>query len=374
MKAPMLIVLLYILCIDHYGIEAKVQLPPDKSKDVAQHHNDPITAVVIAAVGRTGSTLISALFKMLPGVFVIVEPYKKFLRINLSDPKSPPAPGVPIPTLASLLDCSFARSLTTVRALAWGFLCMHSKLTDSDYDQAGFFERCKDPTKLVQEDVDAIYQYCMRSNVRVVKTIRFAQAGKSVIRSLQTLNTKKNMLVRVLHVIRHPFQVMISQYKHAWYETVRLRNCEGRSTCNHTHEPLNLTEAQAEIVAKSLVPIGGHVCELMTNVTNEMAALDLGLACQVIRHEDLAAPYSLSSFQAIMAFLGISSFFPPQMVASKLEYNIQRSVAGFKITGWEYREAQVEAASKLGTTQTNVAKLQQCKEFYSLYNYRDFPA
>jgi hypothetical protein len=47
---------------------------------------------------------------------------------------------VPLPTLGSLLDCSFAKSIDVLRALAWGFLCTHSKLVGQDYDPGQFVQ------------------------------------------------------------------------------------------------------------------------------------------------------------------------------------------------------------------------------------------
>ena len=195
--------------------------------------------------------------------------------------------------------------------MAWGFLCSQSRLVDQDH-QKDFKARCAvSPDAITAADALNIRRYCLQAQIRVVKTIRFAHAGRGATDSLKKLSARPNFSVRLLHVVRHPFKVISSQYKHAWYETLQFRQCErGLATCNATSEPSQLNPTQTMQVSTHLVKLGGMVCELMTNVTTAMHGLKLGAAAQVVRYEDLALPYTFSTFNAVLNFLGVMAFFP----------------------------------------------------------------
>ena len=92
-------------------------------------------------------------------------------------------------------------------------------------------------------------------------------------------------------------------------------------------EPTSLSDEQAVSVSRHLAELGGRVCQLMTNVTVAMQSLNLGLASQVVRYEDLAAPYTASTFMAIMTFLGIRGYFADGLVHDKLQQVIGQSHA-----------------------------------------------
>ena len=116
---------------------------------------------------------------------------------------------------------------------------------------------------------------------------------------------------RILHVIRHPLKVVASHYQHAWYKTLQFRKCDrGLQTCNISSEPTEFSAAETELVSAHLSGLGGTVCELMANVTAAMRSLQLGTATQVVRYEDLAMPYTHTTFNAILGFLGILGLFP----------------------------------------------------------------
>jgi hypothetical protein len=110
--------------------------------------------------------------------------------------------------------------------------------------------------------------------------------------------------------------------------------------------------------ATHLATLGEHVCELMTNVTTAMHALPpttSEVVAQVVRYEDLAAPYTAASFRAVIQFLGIRGLFSDGLVDEKLMQVIGKAHADFKISGWAYRTAQVEAVAALEVVQPSMA-------------------
>ena len=59
-------------------------------------------------------------------------------------------------------------------------------------------------------------------------------------------------------------------------------------------------------------------------------------------------PYTFTTFNAVLSFLGVIGFFPESVITEKTTAVIARSHAGFKISGWAGREVQVKAAQGQG--------------------------
>lgn len=350
---------------------------PLKEMDAAAGVLQPgnITALVLAAIGRTGSTLISHLFGSIPGVFLIVEPYKNFLVINRSDQPNKRPPGA-MPTLASLLDCSFAASHHMINSIAWPFLCMHSRVVDDAY-AASFKERCLAGTAFGPDDAALIRSYCLRSSLRVVKTIRLAHVTEPTRRSLVGLGARSNFRVRVLHVIRHPFKVLTSQYDLGWHELVQFRSCNTwEPGCNYTREPTEFTAAQTEVLATHLAGVGRRVCHWLDNTTVAMRGIGLPVgSTAVLRYEDFAPPSTLAAFGAIAGFLQLEdTVLRRDVIADDIERTIQAKHAGFRVTGQEFRETQTAAAQQHGASQRRMAESDECRGLYANFSYAPWPA
>lgn len=367
-----LAVMLVLSC----AARARVATPP--STGAPQPVQDPeleVSAVVLTAVGRTGSTLVSHLFGSIPGAFVLVEPYKRFFTINLSDPPVPPAQasGVQPPSLASLLDCSFASSLPVLNAIAWPFMCMHSSIAEPGRVDA-FRARCGD---FNAEDAADIRRFCLRARYRVVKTLRFSQVSPASRASLVSLAARPKTSVRILHVVRHPFAVTLSQYEMAWYAVPTFRRCgDFGPGCNTSHEPDTLTPEQVGLAEEHIIAAGIKVCRLMNDVTSVMrATLPDQHATAVVRYEDLAEPYTVQTFGAIAHFLSGPwlDLLRHGYLTTALADVTRKRHASFKIGGWEKRRVHTEAAARLGVVQPMLASAEECTGFYREYNYAPWP-
>eukprot|EP00040_Diaphanoeca_grandis_P029273 m.171147 g.171147 ORF g.171147 m.171147 type:complete len:373 (+) comp31635_c1_seq7:493-1611(+) len=344
--------------------------PPALSYDDSNQMN---TAVVLAAIGRTGSTLLSRLFSVLDGVFLIVEPYKNFLIINSSDRQRKRLPSLPQPPLASLLDCSFAKRPITLNEMKWTFLCMHSRLVAPEFHEA-FKKKCISEEPFNENDTRLVLDHCLQSKIRIVKTIRLNYISPKALTSLTTLESKPNFVVRVLHVIRHPFKVLASQYNQGWHQPLRFRSCLEHLSCNISHEPTTLDQAQILRASAHLTVLGREVCQVMANTTTKIRkTLRLPGSSAVLRYEDLVPPNTLSVLKGITRMLQIEDALKLQKVLVRLKDTSERIHAGFRVTGQDIREVHTRAAQDFGETQADMAQAHECKDLYHTFNYAPWP-
>jgi len=237
--------------------------------------------------------------------------YKKFLVINKSDPPKSEKSPASMPTLASLLDCSFASTAEQLNDIRWGFLCMHSRLVPQA-NHSDFREKCLQGSVLTESDAEMVKGFCLASRVRVVKTIRFAFATGPARASLTSLAASPGYAVHVVHVVRHPFTVMTSQYNQGWYGGLRLRTCAAHDkSCDVSAEPLELNDKQTGAVTAHLVSVGTTVCGLLSNTTNAMRELASTLnSTTLLRYEDLAPPFTEAMFAALWAVMELGAAAP----------------------------------------------------------------
>eukprot|EP00035_Acanthoeca_spectabilis_P029899 m.6911 g.6911 ORF g.6911 m.6911 type:complete len:380 (-) comp3889_c0_seq2:260-1399(-) len=339
------------------------------------HPDGPVRGVVLIAIGRTGSTLLSHLFAAVPGAFVIVEPYKPYLSIDHSDvpARQKLSPGQ-MPTMASLLDCSFASSPEVFNQMRWDFLCMHSRLVPKEHLWQ-FKQRCLSDTPLNDTDIKMVREFCLGSRLRVLKTIRFTHILGPARQSLISLARTPGYTVSALHVVRHPYEVLVSQYNLAWHSVLKLRTCNGSQECTWRDEPRELTPEQVRASGEHIGKLGPKICKLMTTSTEYMRDIASALnGTFVLRYEDIAPPLTAVSFTEIWNRLrlgdGVVADFDPGETATIVSNSHH---AGFRITGQDRREAQTKAVTKAGLAQSLMAETDVCSSLYSDFNYGIWP-
>lgn len=96
----------------------------------------------------------------------------------------------------------------------------HSRLVP-EANTTAFFKKCMGDAPLVAADAEMVRRHCLSTRVRVLKTIRFAKAIAPSRASLTSLAASPGYVVHVVHVLRHPYKVLVSQYNLGWYDVVR---------------------------------------------------------------------------------------------------------------------------------------------------------
>eukprot|EP00041_Stephanoeca_diplocostata_P023126 m.562415 g.562415 ORF g.562415 m.562415 type:complete len:394 (-) comp22222_c0_seq5:1295-2476(-) len=362
-------------------VNAKVSIQQTAPVKLEKHPDGDVTAVVLAAIGRTGSTMLSGLLRELPSAFVLVEPYKNFFVINRSDRKSAVKSvherGIHSPPLlSSLLDCSFAAAQPLLDVITWGFLCEQSTLVDPTYED-GFKTRCRNGT-ITEEDRRNVLHFCQKSRFRVVKTIRLAFLPESVRESVGRLTPANGYQLRTIHILRHPFKVLVAQYNHAWYDVLQIRqSCRqdavGDSVARTMCDRLPLTDVEGALAVRHLSRLAPHICSLYTNTTRAIHSGAMREGSRLLRYEDLVQPYTIHTFTAVAQLLHIPEIYPDVDLDAIATTAATKRFAAFRITDQEYRESHTDYAAHDGTVQRRMAVAPQCAQLYADMGYDTWP-
>lgn len=168
------------------------------------------TDVIIISEGRSGSTLFLALLAQFRESFVLFEPFHDY------SPDQGPE-GQLTGGMQSLLDCSYAKNLSTLNGVHWWPIHVFPGMPDDFRVRARQFA-------LTQEDSATVYKKCTEIPFKVVKEIRFrGYIAESLPRSTP------ERAVKVIHLVRDPVDIALSQFIVGWsdsYNTIIQGICD----------------------------------------------------------------------------------------------------------------------------------------------------
>jgi hypothetical protein len=159
-------------------------------------------------VGRSGSTLAMELLASSENTFMIAEPYYNYAVSAVQPMYLPPSE---IPSVQNLMDCTFLYDRITLDRVFWFFACDTIPWIK---DNATLFSLCKNG----QLDSAMLQRRCMRADHIVMKVIRFPMLPQANV-TLPYIPDD----VKVLHFVRAPWDVVVSQRKAGWFEGVVVR-------------------------------------------------------------------------------------------------------------------------------------------------------
>ncbi len=232
--------------------------------------------------------------------------------------------------------------------------------------------RCK-TRRLNSADHLAIQRYCHVSPVRMIKEIRLPFVSSAVMESLRSLSRQPDIVLRIVALVRRPYDVVVSQYKAGWH---------GKELTHHgllrlaAHICKNMLTVRTLVrgfgadnaTRKAFEP--GHTVNSdgheMRYESDEEPPLRHSSTGRIWRYEDVNQHLN-TTLQDILHFVGLAPS------ATTIRAALALSTRTFANMGKKRNADRIKHISSIqDRLQEAIARVKPCQTIYSQYNYPVF--